>query len=45
MESRIIIMSIVEYLEEFIEGNTNMSFSYWKLLKELNENDNKSENK
>ena len=38
-------MSIEEYLEEYIEDNTNMSYSYWKLLKELNENDNKSENK
>jgi len=33
-------MSEEEWLEEYSEGNTTMSYSYWKLLKELNENDN-----
>jgi len=30
-------MSEEEWLEEYSEGNTTMSYSYWKLLKELNE--------
>jgi len=38
-------MSEEEWQEEIVDNTTNMMYPLWKLLKELNENDIKSENK